>query len=424
LLGSSGYSSASTNRTNIIKLSQEGNNNEFLPDSQNIFNTHVDNQLTDLSLSLRNSYAINSFSQFDFGILFRGNEIYYHKDADKIYVYDNTRQSAFTSTVYAQDRIRVSDNFIIKPGFRLTFFDGSDQVFLEPRLAVRYNFSDKFSCRLATGQYSQFISQVSVQQETGYSKSFWVLSNDSINPVLKASHLILGVTYDNKKFTLDVEGYYKHYTGIQEYFYVSQFLKNSNFDQYFRPNPDPHPQPVQSSSNPSYFVSGSGSSYGIDVFMSYNIQNFTSWISYSLSKSLQSYDRINHGDDIPALTDQTHKISFSNMLTLGRWNLGAVYIFSTGRPYVTSSENVMNSSITQHFKRLPNYSRCDISANYNFAIKSARFKLGASIINLFNNDNYFDANSRTYDFDNTTFSQTNLIQSQKLSLNLFLHLYL
>jgi ferric enterobactin receptor len=424
LLGSSGYNSTATSHTDIIKLQQEAGNTGFLPDSQNVFNTRFDNELTDLSLSLRNSYTVNSFNHLDFGFLFRGNEIYYHKDADKIYIYDNTRQSAFTSVVYAQDKIQVSDKFIFKPGFRLTFYDGSNQVLFEPRLAARYKFSDNFSCRLATGKYNQFISQVSVQQATGYSKSFWVLSNDSINPVLKANHLILGMIYAHKQFTIDVEGYYKYYKGIQEYFYVSEFLKNSNFDQYFQPNPDPHPQPVESGQNPSYFISGSGRSYGIDFFMSYNLSNFTSWISYSLSRSLQSFDKINNGEEMPALTDQTHKICFSNLYTVGKWNLGAVFLYSTGRPYVSAIENVMSPSITQKYKRLPDYSRLDVSANYNFTIKSARLKIGASMINLLNKNNYFDANSRTYDFENTTFSQTNLIQSQKLSLNLFIHLYL
>jgi len=43
---------------------------------------------------------------------------------------------------------------------------------------------------------------------------------------------------------------------------------------------------------------------------------------------------------------------------------------------------------------------------------------------VLNTQNYYDVNTRKFDFDNTSFSDTNLIQSQTLSLNLFLHFVL
>ncbi|MDP4292591.1 MAG: hypothetical protein Q8908_16040, partial [Bacteroidota bacterium] len=60
-------------------------------------------------------------------------------------------------------------------------------------------------------------------------------------------------------------------------------------------------------------------------------------------------------------------------------------------------------------------------ANYNFLFEKAKIKVGATIINIFNTNNYFDVNSRKFDFDNTIFNETNIIRAQKLSFNLFLH---
>jgi len=99
-----------------------------------------------------------------------------------------------------------------------------------------------------------------------------------------------------------------------------------------------------------------------------------------------------------------------------------IFLYSTGRPYIDQIEYIKNMLLTHHYSRMPDYFRCDLSTNYNFGYKNTRFKVGASIINLFNTQNYYDGNTRKYDFDNTSFSETNLVQSQKLSLNMFLHI--
>jgi ferric enterobactin receptor len=417
----SGYDNSSSNLTNINSISPGGPGHEFLPDSQNIFRTQSHNTLKDLSLSLRNTYRVNDYNSLNFGLLMRQNGILYHKDADGIYVYDNTSQSSYISSVYIQNHISAFKNLVIKPGFRLTYYQGDQKMYFEPRLSANYSLNENFSLRLATGHYNQFISQVYSQQETGYSKNFWILANDSVNPVLKANHFIAGATFKSKKFQFDVEGYYKQYTGIQEYFYISQFLRNTDFKKYFPPQ-DPNQGEQLPLSAPSYFISGSGRSYGLDFFASYKTSHFESWISYSLSKNDQNFDHINNGSAMPALTDQRHQFSFTNLYTIGKWNLGSVFLFNTGRPYIVSTESQGNSFIERRFQRLPNYFRCDVSANYNFRIKLVRLKTGISVINLFNSRNYFDANTRKFDFENTTFSETNLIQSQKLSLNVFLHI--
>jgi ferric enterobactin receptor len=422
LVGTSGFTNSSDNLTNINSLQPNENVDKFLPDSQNYFLTRNRNKLRDFSISMRNTYAIDNYNQLDFGLLVRKNFIYYHKDADKVYVYDNTSQSSWISSLYAQDCISVTEKLILKPGFRFTYYDGTGNFYVEPRFAAKYAFSPQFSCRMATGQYKQFISQVSSQQETSYNKSFWVLANDSINPVLKAWHYVVGATYESENLLVDIESYYKQSTGIQEYIYISPYLKNTDFGKYFQPdksNSQP-PPPEQ----PSFFISGSGRSYGIDFLIRYKTRHYTNWISYSLSKSVQKFEEINLGEEIPALMDQRHQFSFSNLFSFGNWNFGAVSLISTGRPYVAFTENQNNMPVIRHYERMPGYFRCDMSMNYNIVMKPFRVKTGVSVINLLNTQNYFDVNTRKFDFDSSTFTETNLIQSQKLSINLFLHITL
>ncbi len=382
LIGTSGYINSSENETSIIKLQPDGHDQDFLPDSQNVFEAESRNKLKDFSISMKNTHVIDNFNQLNFGFLIRKNIIYYHKDADNVYVYDNIDQNAWITSVYFQDRISLFKGLILKPGVRLSYYGGNHTTYFEPRFALKYDFNEKFSCRLATGQYNQFISQVLAPQETGYNKSFWILANDSVNPVLQASHYIFGLAYETKSVLFDVEGYYKKYSGLQEYIYISQFRRNRDFGDYF-PRRDINAPQVPPTYDPSYFVTGSGKSYGIDFFVRYKNRFYTGWVSYSLSKSAQKFDLINEGEEIPALTDQTHQLSISNIVCLGNWNFGLISLFSTGRPYIESTENQENMPIIRHYARMPNYFRTDISANYNFSVKLLRFKTGVSIINLF-----------------------------------------
>jgi ferric enterobactin receptor len=431
LIGSSGYKNFSVNTTDIVKLKTDGHDQAYLPDSQNVFTTSNHNSLNDFSVSMKNTLSIDNFNLLDFGFLVRQNGIYYHKDADKVYVYDNLNQSAWISSVFLQDKISLSQNIILKPGFRLSYYNGDHNVYFEPRFALKYNVTERFSCRLATGRYTQFISQVLSPQETGYIKSIWVLANDSVNPVLEANHYIVGLTFENKKFLADIEGYYKSLSGIQEYVYISQYRRNKDFVRVFPSNQKW--QDIQTNQNkPSYFITGTGKSYGLDFFVRYKSSNYTSWLSYSLSQSVEYFDKINNNTEIPAFTDQRHQLSFSNLYTFKRWNFGAVSVFSTGRPYLAYEADSLFSgshptntgaalSNIRVYKRMPNYFRTDVSATYNFVFKLTSVKLGVSIINLFNNQNYFDINTRTFNFESSTFSETNLIQSQKLSFNVFIH---
>jgi hypothetical protein len=97
------------------------------------------------------------------------------------------------------------------------------------------------------------------------------------------------------------------------------------------------------------------------------------------------------------------------------------YFIFIRKPYIDFAETNMTLPSTRVYKRLPNYFRCDLSANYNFSIRKSNFKTGITFINIFNTQNYFDINTNKFDFNNTTFSEITLIQSQSFSVNLFIH---
>jgi len=415
-IGTSGYSNDFSNSTEIDHPAPGNNNHIFLPDTVNIFNTCNQNQLADGYISLRNNYKLSNRNELNYGVLARYNNIFYHKDADKIYIYDNTKQSALTSTFYLQDRILLSDRLTIKPGFRISYYSGNHKLFLEPRFSINYRLSESVSLRMAAGRYFQFISQVLAQQETGYIKNFWVLA-DSIHPAISSNHFIAGITMERDKFLFDAEAYFKTFSGLQEYIFISQYLKNSDFPSYFPRKREEN----NAYSPPSYYITGTGQSYGIDLLLRYKSRIYTSWISFSLGRSLQYFQKINIDAEIPSPVDQPYQTSWTNMITLGKWNFGTITLFSSGKPYIDFAHSSSYAPLVRNYMRLPNYFRSDVSLNYNFSIMKMRFKMGATVYNIFNTQNYFDINNRKFDFDNNSFSETTLIRSQSLSVNLFIH---
>ncbi len=427
IIGSSGFENQSSELTSIDTSRHSNQMQPASPDTQLLsYKTKNKNNLQDFSFTVRNTLALNSSNILNFGFHIRWNTFTYHKNAlkgsNKEYIYDNIRQSSWVTSFYAQDRMYLLSKFIFKPGFRLTYYNGDHKFYFEPRLAAQYKINENWSLSFTIGKYFQFLSQVSAQQETGYSKSFWALSNDSLNPVMQSNHYITGINYRKKKIFIDIEAYYKNYSGQQEYVFASPL--NPDMDNIF------HEKQIPQENNKdlgrfSNFITGKGKSYGFDFYFGYKSKIYLNWFSYTLSLCLQKFNSINHGNEFPALTDQRHQLRFCNLFIIGKWNIGAIALYATGKPYyIHKNDYRTGENLLREYKRLPEYFRLDLSGNYSFTLKKIHFKTGLSIINLFNNQNYFDVNTKAFQYESTALSETNLVQSQKLSLNLFFHVNL
>lgn len=416
--GTSGYSNTSSNLTFLTHTGPGPDSLPVLPDSVNQFYTNNINELSDKYISWKGTLKISNSNQLNFGFLTRSNTIFYYKDAGDIFIYDNRKQSGLTSSAYLQEKISLNDRLDIKPGIRLTYFNGTGKVYFEPRFSASYMISKDLSFRLAAGRYYQFVNQVMARQETGYNKNFWVMADDVFHPEVSSNHFIAGLLAEKGRFLFDCEAYIKTFSGLQEYIYLSQFLKNSGSPESYPgkseiPPPDP--------SKPSFFLTGKGRSYGIDMLLRYVSSRYTGWVSYSWGRSMHEFENINNGEEVPSSTDIPHQLSLTNMLTAGRWNFSTVSVFTSGRSYVDFTREKTGLPIYLIYRRLPDYFRSDFSVNYSFYPGKCRFKVGATLVNIFNTQNYFDINTRKFDFENSSFSETTLIQSQSFSVNMFLH---
>lgn len=415
VMGYSGYSNDYYNKTDISKELQDPKHKPYLPEKNNTFETKESNQLDDFSVSIKNSYQWKEKHHIDFGALVRRNEYLFYKDADNQFVYSDKREKAWLQSVFFQDDYSPIPEVSIKPGLRFNYFNRTNKIYAEPRFSVNYQPVKFLLLKAAAGKYFQYLNKVATTEEYGYNRDFWVLSDGKRHPVVSSNHWIGGINFTFNDFLIDIETYYKTTVGIQKYFFISPYLRHSDFQHYFPTDSTKPDRP------PGVFSSGSGKAYGLDMLFRYEHSFYTGWISYSYSHSTQNFDFINNGNDIPSPYHRQHEINVANMFEAGNWKFSATFIYGTGLPYISSVEQISLRATSLSYSRTPNFKRVDISTEYSLHFRKFSLQLGISLINLFNWQNYYDVYTRSFDFEHTTFNETSLIDSQGFSPNISFH---
>jgi hypothetical protein len=260
---------------------------------------------------------------------------------------------------------------------RATFYSPTSGLYLEPRFSASYLLTDNYTLKFATGQFYQFMNQVTRDDIADGNRNFWVLSNDQGIPVGRSRQIMGGISWEDKQFLVDVEGYYKALNGLTQYT-VSQ--------TGFGPGGG-SPSLVED------FYSGTGRAYGLELLIQKKLGNYTGWIGYTLANAQNKFAVF--GDNYyPADQDIRHEFKWINMYHQNRWNYSAVFIFSTGHPYTAplstysfteadgNRETYFNVS-GKNAERLPDYNRLDLSATYDL-LKINGDKIGSIGLSLFN----------------------------------------
>lgn len=409
-LGHSGYLNNYFNESVIAEITSDG---QTIPDTRRTMITNENNKLSDYFVSLQNEYFLNENNQLEFGGSVKYNRLEFYKDASREIVYTALENSSRLLTGFIQDKISLKNRWFVKPGIRVSFYEKTGNFYAEPRLAVNYKSDAGISYKFATGRYYQFINKSATEQTYGYNREFWILSDGKNHPVVSSNHFIVGANYDTKNFFFDVEAYYKSIDGIQSYLFFRDPESRNNFGA---PPPEGN-----GGAGLSKFISGKGEAYGIDFLAKYEKSYFTSWLAYSLSKSVQVFDEINDGSQIPANFDRPHELKWTNIFSKKRWTFSSLVVYTSGTPYIKTGNKNDNFEVTRTYNRLPEYFRTDFSLNYQFNFKGWNIKPGVSVLNAMNTANYLDIYTREFDFQNQELQRSTLIKAQDLTFNFFVN---
>lgn len=348
--------------------------------SDTISHTYLtDNQIDDITINFNGELKLGGVNTLEFG-LSESNVSINAQDAssnysmgnkiiDTLKIYDNRVNNL---TFWAQNTISKGALKAFKFGGRITYNSLTQKFYIEPRTQLSIQLSKKFSIKMAAGLYYQFVNKILTSSNSNF-RSIWKISDDKNFPVVESTHLIGGFDWDfGSGFSLDFEGYSKNTKNIS---FEQTTIKRTGSNRIIQ---------VQN------VLLMDSKTVGADFLLKKNWSKGQSWISYSLSRSLNQCDQLNGGDSYPALDDHLSELKIVNVLDVKHWNFTVAWIYGSGKPW---DEILLTTSILpspdyeKNAGLLSPYHRMDVGLSYNLKIKNGDFKIGAKVFNIYNNVN-------------------------------------
>ena len=305
----------------------------------------------------------------------------------------------------------VLGKFLLEPSFRLQWYASLPDISPEPRLAVKYNATDRLRLKAAAGMYSQnFVAATSDRDVVNLFYGF-LSGQDNIpkkfngktveTKLQKANHYIIGTEFDVlDNVTLNVEGYFKDF----------KQLTSMNRNQLYSENNHPAGTPEIQWRD---FMIENGKAYGIDLSVKYEFMRWYLWAAYSLAYVNKNYENSN-GELVNYRThyDRRHNVNVIVTYTggsrrqwefSGRWNMGTGFPFTqvsgfyehyqfenTGTTVIGESGDLGIIYGELNKGQLPVYHRLDLDVKRKFYF-SEHIVLEAdfSVTNVYNRENIF-----------------------------------
>ena len=229
---------------------------------------------------------------------------------------------AHEASLYAEDEMTLSRRLKVNAGLRYTLYaiGGKASNHIEPRLALKYLFSDFGSLKLSYTQMNQFVHQVTtfyVESPT----SLWMPSTRKVAP-MHSSQIAGGIYTDLPGgFHVDLEGWYKTMSHLLEYSgKISLFPPVDSWEKSF--------------------CEGIGKSYGIEATVSYTQGKMETTAGYSLSWNRRKFDDIAI-DWFADRNDNRHKLNLTLTYRPSRKvDLYAGWLFHSGNRITIATHRV------------------------------------------------------------------------------------
>jgi len=355
------------------------------------------------------SFLGNTTVFYGFDISGTGTSFNFENSADRL-ISDSLTSDELNGYVKLKI-ISKNKKFVFEPGFRLQYYATPNVLSPEPRFDAKYNVSDNFRLKFATGLYTQDL--ISLVDERDVVDLFYGIStspptsdlpaqftqqNGTVqqvtNPLQRAFHITGGFEYDpTNRIHINVEAYLK------------DFLQTStlNYDQVYPEGT----QGVADSVSKNFLVQ-SGKAYGADISIRYDHKNLSIYGVYSLGY-------VSYWDgaySFPPPFDRRHNANLVVSYTFGKdlsWMANVRFNYGSGFPFTPTQgyyPNVPFSNIGTNYtttnaslgtlygqfdsERLPDYARLDASIDKSFQVsQDIGFHINASVINLLDRENIF-----------------------------------
>jgi hypothetical protein len=308
--------------------------------------------------------------------------------------------------LYAKYHFTVG-KLVAEPSFRLHYYASLGEASPEPRLGLKFNVTDNFRLKFASGLYSQnLIAGVSDRDVVNLFYGFLTAPDNTptefkgeprVSRLQKAQHAILGFESNlSKHIKWNVEAYYFNFNQ----------LTNINRNKLYDDNAENEDKPDVQKKD---FILEKGISKGIDMTLKYDYKRFYIWAVYSLMKVTREDELI----DYSPVWDRRHNVNLLASYEFGKglnWTFSARWNYGSGFPFTQTQgfyENInLSGNINGDYTsangtlgstygalnqgRLPAYHRLDVNLKRTVVLgENTTLEFTAGVTNTYNRDNIF-----------------------------------
>jgi len=360
------------------------------------------NDIVDYTIKNMFSYYPNEIHNIDFGYELKYLDIHFFVDTTTDFdpnQLPDIEVPSITSSVYLQDSWKLGEYWTIQPGIRLAYSRATsdylpdkptaDYFRVSPRFSIRRRINDLSNIYFNYGRYNQFLTSMDAGDSP---MGLWFPIDESVKPG-SSDHYILGYkTQVGEDFALDIEGFYKTYNNLVAARTETDYEWNN-----------------ETGVLADIYNQGKGYSFGADIMFRTDWKGIEGFIGYGFSVTKKKITELNinpaTGEEewyFPEY-DRSHQLNIVESFNITEirgsrtWGpdliIGTTYSFGSGQPTAIPEMLYFNGDdltiMYSYFdaKRLPFYSRFDISFKAKWQFKKWSIEPYLQIINLFKHEN-------------------------------------
>jgi len=290
---------------------------------------------------------------------------------------------------YISDEWTANSKFTLSTGLRLSGFsnDGSTYLGLEPRMALKYSLSNRWTTKLSYAKMYQYLHLVS-NSAVALPTDVWYPSTQNVKPQV-SDQVAIGFSYLlGKQYLITNEYYYKWLDNQIDFIDGAELFANDNLEEEF--------------------AFGDGYTYGMEFSIEKQQGRLAGWIGYTLAIVKRGNfrgvkDDIMEGRYFPPRYDRRHNISVVATYEINkRLTASATWVFGSGDlSWLPSGRFTFQDIQGAEFKpvvpvygdrntfRLPDYQRLDVGLVIKFFPKWGESDLTISVYNAYDYRNAY-----------------------------------
>ena len=310
------------------------------------------NPIEELKVEATHAFSATNRHQAKLSLAYIQNQGSLESSADRR-ILENDSLNVQRFSAYALNDFQLSPEFSVQLGLKADLpQDG--ELYFQPRINARYDFTPKWNVHLGWGKYNQFISKNFVVDELGNRSEVWQEADGSRNPVIESTHNVLGIAYASKAFEAGVEGFHKEAEGFLRY----TFNRNGN----------------------AVFRALKAQTKGMELYARKRIDKHQFSLAYTLMEVEESLADVPANFSVSRLAPQSqeHELKLIANLNFHPLQVSLTNVYGSGFP---------NRTVIREQASFDIYRRTDLAVQYSFKFDKLQGDAGLSILNLFNQQN-------------------------------------